>query len=153
MSAVVPTRVQAGADVRPTGKEPRRPVYTVIGILILAFMLFPLYWMVNVSLQPAGNAVATPWFPFDFSLRGYTTAISEQGRNLVTSLLISLGAVVFSLLVATPAAYAMAHFKLGRWATVVLFGILVTQMVPGIVVANALYSAYSDLGCSTRCRG
>lgn len=27
-----------------------------------------------------------------------------------------------------------------------LFGILVTQMVPGIVVANALYSAYNDLG-------
>jgi multiple sugar transport system permease protein len=145
VSAVIPTRTGT-AEVRPAGKEPRRPVYTVVGILILAFMLFPLYWMINVSLQPAGNAVATPWLPFDFSLRGYTTAISEQGRNLVTSLLISLGSVVFSLVIATPAAYAMAHFKFGRWATVVLFGILVTQMVPGIVVANALYSAYTDLG-------
>jgi multiple sugar transport system permease protein len=146
MSAMVPTRTTAAQEVRPSGKAPRRPVYTVIGILILAVMLFPLYWMINVSLQPAGNAVATPWLPFDFTLRGYSTAISEQGRNLVTSLLISLGAVVFSLLIATPAAYAMAHFKLGRWATIILFGILITQMVPGIVVANALYSAYSDLG-------
>ncbi|WP_432535329.1 carbohydrate ABC transporter permease [Kineococcus arenarius] len=127
-------------------RAPRRPGHTLLGILILAFMLFPLYWMVNVSLQPAGNAVATPWFPVDFTLRGYSTAIAEQGGNLVTSLVISLGSVVFSLLVATPAAYAMAHFKFGRWATAVLFGILITQMVPGIVVANALYSAYTDLG-------
>ena len=145
MSAMVPTKV-GHAEVRTAGKAPRRPVHTVIGILILAVMLFPLYWMINVSLQPAGNAVATPWLPFDFTLRGYTTAIADQGRNLVTSLLISLGSVVFSLLVATPAAYAMAHFKFGRWATAILFGILITQMVPGIVVANALYSAYSDLG-------
>jgi len=28
----------------------------------------------------------------------------------------------------------------------VLFAILISQMVPGIVVANALYSAYNDLG-------
>ncbi len=28
----------------------------------------------------------------------------------------------------------------------VLFGILISQMVPGIVVANALYSAYNDIG-------
>ncbi|NIZ93125.1 carbohydrate ABC transporter permease [Kineococcus rubinsiae] len=151
MSAAIPTPTAVrtdGAEPRAAKapKAPRRPVYTVVGIIILAFMLFPLYWMINVSLQPAGNAVATPWLPFDLTLRGYTTAIDQQGRNLVTSLLISLGSVVFSLLIATPAAYAMAHFKFGRWATAILFGILITQMVPGIVVANALYSAYTDLG-------
>ncbi|WP_369070177.1 carbohydrate ABC transporter permease [Kineococcus terrestris] len=108
-------------------------------------MLFPLYWMLNVSLQPSSNAVATPWLPFDLTFDGYATAISEQRRNLLTSLAVGLGAVVVSLLVATPAAYALAQFRI-RWATPLLFGILITQMVPGIVVANALYSAYSDLG-------
>ncbi|WP_432548018.1 carbohydrate ABC transporter permease [Kineococcus sp. SYSU DK004] len=108
-------------------------------------MLFPLYWMLNVSLQPSSNAVATPWLPFDLTLDGYATAISEQRRNLLTSLAVGLGAVVVSLLVATPAAYALAQFRV-RWATPLLFAILITQMVPGIVVANALYSAYSDLG-------
>ena len=33
-----------------------------------------------------------------------------------------------------------------RGAEIVLFGILVTQTIPGIVVANALFRAYSDLG-------
>src|SRR5690606_9270925 len=133
-----------GSRPRATGSRGLR--HTVIGVAVIAIMLFPLYWMVNVSLQPAGNAAATPWLPFDFSLRGYETAIAEQGGNLVTSLVVSLGAVVLSLTVAAPAAYALAHFRFGRWVSVILFAVLTTQMVPGIVVANALYSAYSDLG-------
>jgi multiple sugar transport system permease protein len=119
--------------------------HTVVGALILAVVLFPIYWMVNVSLQPSGNAVGTPWVPLDISLRGYSQALHDQGGHLVTSLIISIGAVVFSLLVATPGAYALAHFKI-RGAGWVLLGILISQMVPGIVVANALYSAYNDLG-------
>ncbi|WP_432488377.1 carbohydrate ABC transporter permease [Kineococcus sp. SYSU DK018] len=140
-----PAASTAPGGQRARARQPRRLGHTVIGVAIIAFMLFPLYWMLNVSLQPAGGAVATPWLPFDLTLDGYATAIREQGGNLVTSLLVGLGSVVFSLLIATPAAYAMAQFEL-RWATPVLFGILITQMVPGIVVANALYSAYSDLG-------
>jgi multiple sugar transport system permease protein len=119
--------------------------YTAIGVLILAVMLFPLYWMLNVSLQPSGSAVGTPWIPLELSFDGYATALREQGRNLVTSLIVSVGSVAFSLLIATPAAYALAQFRV-RGAGVVLFGILISQMIPGIVVANALYNAYSDLG-------
>jgi multiple sugar transport system permease protein len=118
---------------------------TVIGIVILAILLFPLYWMINVSLQPSGSAVGTPWLPIHLSFHGYSTAISQQGRNLATSLAVALGSVVFSLLIATPAAYALAQFKI-RFANAFLFGILISQMIPGIVIANALYTAYNDLG-------
>jgi multiple sugar transport system permease protein len=118
---------------------------TAVGVLILAVMLFPLYWMLNVSLQPAGSAVATPWFPVEVSFDGYARALREQGGHLLTSLVVSAGSVVLSLLIAAPAAYALAHFRV-RWAGIVLFGILISQMIPGIVVANALYSAYNDLG-------
>ena len=118
---------------------------TVAGIVILAVLLFPIYWMVNVSLQPSGSAVGTPWLPLDLSLDGYATALSQQGRNLVTSLVVALGSVLVSLAIATPAAYALAHFKV-RFAGVFLFGILISQTIPGIVIANALYTAYNDLG-------
>jgi multiple sugar transport system permease protein len=118
---------------------------TVVGIVILAVLLFPIYWMFNVSLQPSGSAVGTPWLPLDLSFDGYSTALSQQGRNLVTSLVVAVGSVVFSLLIAMPAAYALAQFKF-RFAGVLLFGILISQMIPGIVIANALYTAYNDLG-------
>ncbi|MFI7299424.1 carbohydrate ABC transporter permease [Streptomyces sp. NPDC050121] len=118
---------------------------TVVGIALLALMLFPVYWMVNASLQPAGNTLQGGWFPFHPDLSGYVTALRDQGRNLVTSLVVALGSVALSLGLAAPAAYALAQFRL-RGTNLVLFGILLTQMVPGIVVANALYGAYNDLG-------
>jgi len=139
-------------DTAPARKKSRRPApargpwgYTVAGIAILAVLLFPLYWMLNVSLQPSGSAAQTSWFPLSLSFEGYSTAIDDQGANLVTSLVISVGSVVLSLLVAAPAAYALAQFRVPG-AGIVLFGILISQMIPGIVVANALYSAYNDLG-------
>jgi multiple sugar transport system permease protein len=119
--------------------------HSAFGILILVVFLFPVYWMINVSLQRSGSAVATPWVPTDITLGGYAKALRDQGGHVLTSLLISSGSVLFSLLVAAPAAYALAHFRI-RWDGVVLAGILVSQMIPGIVVANALYSAYSNLG-------
>jgi multiple sugar transport system permease protein len=118
---------------------------TVAGIAILAVLLFPIYWMINVSLQPSGSAVGTPWLPIHLSLRGYSTALSQQSRNLLTSLVVALGSVVFCLLIATPAAYVLAQFRL-RFAGAILFGILISQMIPGIVIANALYTAYNDVG-------
>jgi multiple sugar transport system permease protein len=118
---------------------------TAAGIAILAVLLFPVYWMINVSLQRSGSAIGTPWIPIHVTLHGYAKALHDQGRHLLTSMIISLGSVAFSLIVATPAAYALAHFRI-RGAQLVLLGILVSQMVPGIVVANALYSAYNDLG-------
>jgi multiple sugar transport system permease protein len=119
--------------------------HALVGVLILAVFLFPVYWMINVSLQPSAGAVATPWLPTDINLDGYSRALDDQAANLLTSLEIALGSVLFSLLVAAPAAYALAHFNV-RGAGVVLLAILISQMIPGIVVANALYTAYNDLG-------
>jgi multiple sugar transport system permease protein len=118
---------------------------TAIAIAILAVMLFPVYWMINVSLQPGGSAVGTPWVPIHLNFSGYSTALSQQGRNLMTSLAVAIGSVVLSLVIATPAAYALAHFKI-RLSNAFLFAILLSQMIPGIVIANALYTAYNDLG-------
>ncbi|GAB7188411.1 ABC-type glycerol-3-phosphate transport system permease component [Kitasatospora sp. Ki12] len=123
----------------------RGRVSTVVGIVLVALMLFPVYWMVNASLQPAGTILRGGWFPSRPDLGGYATALRDQGHNLLTSLIVALGSVALSLGLAAPAAYALARSRV-RGAGLVLFGILVTQTVPGIVVADALYGAYVDLG-------
>lgn len=135
----VPTQRNAGRQ------RSQAAVYTALGVLFLAVMLFPVYWMVNASLQPSGNTLTASFFPVNPSFDGYARAISEQGANLVTSLIVSLGTVVFSLAVAAPAAYALAQFRF-RWVNIALLAILISQMIPGIVIANALYAAYNDLG-------
>ena len=77
---------------------------------------------------------------------GYTSWRSEdQGQNLVTSLLIAVGTVVLTLLIAAPCAYALAQFRF-RWISWALLAILISQMIPGIVIANALYTLYENIG-------
>ena len=133
---------------RPRAGQSRRAGFghTILGIAILAVLLFPLYWMLDTSLQPhQAGGVKTPWLPIHPSLHGYTQAIHDQGSHLLTSLIIALGCVAFSLLIAAPAAYALAQLNI-RGVGVILLIILISQMIPGIVVANALYRFYSDLG-------
>ena len=126
-------------------RRPRRGLFaTLFALLILAVLLFPIYWMVNASLQRDATSFNTTWFPLHPSLNGYQQALSQQGGHLVTSLVIAVGATVISTVIATPAAFALARFKLpGRsW---VIFVALATQMIPGIVIANALYGTYNSL--------
>ena len=133
------------ASRRPRARRQSGIAHTVIGVAILAVLLFPLYWTLNVSLQHSSGAVATPWLPTDISFHGYAEALHDQGGHLLTSLVIAIGCVIFSLLIAAPAAYALAQFRV-RGTSAVLLLVLVSQMVPNIVVANALYGAYSNLG-------
>jgi multiple sugar transport system permease protein len=144
MSATT-TPAPLSTDRRRRRARRRGWVDLVIGIVIVVLLLFPIYWMVNVSLQPGARAVGTPWFPFHPDFGGYATAIADQSGNLLTSVIVAAGSVVFSLLIAAPAAYALAQFRLPG-VGVFLFGILISQMIPGIVVANALYTAYNQLG-------
>ena len=125
--------------------RPRRGLAaTVLALLILAVLLFPVYWMVNASLQRNATSFGTEWFPLHPSLSAYRQALGQQGGHLVTSLVIAVGATALSTLIATPASFALARFRLpGRgW---VVFAALATQMIPGIVIANALYGTYNSL--------
>jgi multiple sugar transport system permease protein len=146
--SALPNTAAAQIAGRPRDGQARRAGlgHTIVGIAILAVLLFPLYWMLDTSLQPhQAGGVKTPWFPIHMSLHGYSQAIHDQGGHLLTSLMVALGCVAFSLLIAAPAAYALAQLNI-RGVGVVLLMILISQMIPGIVVANALYKFYSDLG-------
>jgi multiple sugar transport system permease protein len=142
------TALPDGGPDRPSAPLRRRtgkPIRTAVGVLILAVFLFPVYWMVNAALQGSENLLTTSWFPTHISFAGFSRALSSQGGNLVTSLVIALGSVVVCLLVSAPAAYGLSQTRL-RGGAVFAVGLLITQMIPGIVIANGLYSLYSDLG-------
>jgi len=126
-------------------KHARKWPMTVLGIIFLAIMVFPIYWMINSSLQANSGAATTEWFPFHPTIAGYQTALAQQLPNLATSLIVSLSSVVLTLLVATPAAYGLARFKM-RGMTVFVFVLLITQMIPVIVIANALYALFNNWG-------
>lgn len=123
----------------------RRGLRTAVGIILVGIMLFPIYWMVNASLAPGGNNLNIQLLPLNPDFGGYTRAIADQGQNLVTSMVVAIGAALLSLVIATPCAYALAQFPI-RGSNTLLFVVLIAQMIPGIVIANALYTAYNTLG-------
>jgi multiple sugar transport system permease protein len=122
-----------------------KPLMTTLGILFLIIMIFPVYWMINSSFQSTSGAATMTWIPLQPSFAGYEAAFSQQWQNLVSSLIISLGTVVLTIVIATPAAYGLARFKM-KGMTVFVFVLLITQMIPTIVIANALYTLFNQVG-------
>ena len=51
------------------------------------------------------------WFPWNPTLDGYVAAFHDQLPALATSLLIGLGTVVLTLLIAMPAGYSLARLR------------------------------------------
>ena len=68
---------------------------TAVGVLFTAAMLFPVYWMINVSLTKTSNMRKSPpnLIPIDGTLQGYSVVLHQQLPYLGTSLFIGLGTV------------------------------------------------------------
>jgi multiple sugar transport system permease protein len=125
----------------------RRWWKTAIGVALTAVMLFPVYWMANVSLTRTRDMRKDPpnWFPFDPTFDGYTAVWNDQLPYLRTSLLIGLGTVALTLVIAAPAAYALAKLR-PRGGGALSFVLLIAQMIPGIIMAMGFYAIYLNLG-------
>jgi multiple sugar transport system permease protein len=126
----------------------RRPVWlTAVGVLLTAVMLFPVYWMINVSLTQTSNMRKSPpnLIPVHGTLAGYTVVLRQQLPYLGTSLLIGIGTVLVTLVLAAPAGYSLAKLR-PRGGGAVGMTLLVAQMIPAIVMAMGFYAIYIKLG-------
>ncbi|GAA2857954.1 carbohydrate ABC transporter permease [Streptosporangium fragile] len=120
---------------------------TVVGVVLVGVMLFPVYWMFNVSLTKTSDMRADPphWFPWDPTFEGYAAAFGQQLPALATSLFIGLGTVALTLTVSLPAGFALAKLR-PRGGRTIDFLLLVAQMIPAVVMAMGFYAIYIRLG-------
>ncbi|MDX3076669.1 carbohydrate ABC transporter permease [Streptomyces sp. NPDC088354] len=120
---------------------------TAVGLLLTGIMLFPVYWMINVSLTRDQDMRKSPpdLFPTHGTLAGYRTVLNEQLPYLGTSLVVALGTVVLTVALAAPAGYALAKLR-PRGGGLLSFVLLAAQMIPGIIMAMGFYAVYLQLG-------
>jgi multiple sugar transport system permease protein len=120
---------------------------TAVGVLVTAVMLFPVYWMINVSLTPTSDMRKSPpnLIPIDGTLQGYAVVLHQQLPYLGTSLLIGLGTVAVTLALAAPAGYSLAKLR-PRGGGALSFVLLIAQMIPAIVMAMGFYVIYLKFG-------
>src|SRR5579884_1662828 len=119
---------------------------TSVGLVLTAFMLFPVYWMVINSFETMQEIFRIPVavVPTEITFAPYIAVWQMQLPHLATSLIVSLGSALFTLLIATPSAYALAHFRL-RVTVLVVFFLLLTQMIPTVTLATPMFLIFNRL--------
>lgn len=120
---------------------------TIVGFLFIFLMLFPVYWMVANSFETTQEMFRNPVsvVPTEITLAPYVEVLQTQLPHLLTSLTISLGAAGVAIVVATPAAYALSHFRL-RFTAILVFFLLLAQMIPTVTLATPMFLIFSRLG-------
>jgi multiple sugar transport system permease protein len=128
-------------------KTAKKRAKAVLGVILTAVMLFPVYWMINVSFTTDANLRKSPpnLVPIGGTLDGYRAVISQQLPYLGNSLMIGLLTVALTLVIAAPAGYALAKLR-PRGGGVLSFALLIAQMIPGIIMAMGFYAILLSTG-------
>lgn len=112
--------------------------------------LFPFLWMLAVSLKRQVDIFSGPSLvPQHPTLRNYSSLFTQyhMGSFLLNSVVIVGASVFISLLIGTPAAYALARFRLpGGLNNHALFAALVVRMVPPILLVVPFYIILARFG-------
>lgn len=118
---------------------------TALSVAILVVYLFPIYFMISASLQPGVTSANVEWVPASPSLDSYSTVFEDGLQSLLVSVIVALGSVVLTLVVAIPASYALSRAR-SRAVDVALVLLLLAQMIPSIVLANSFYAMFNSWG-------
>lgn len=121
----------------------------LLGLLaLLAFTLFPFFWMVASSLKNQTDLLASPpvWW-FVPTLEHYRTVWEDSAVRgaILNSLIVASGTTLLAVALGTPAAYALARFQF-RGKKDLWFWFISNRMVSPIVLALPVYIMAQQTG-------
>ena len=116
-------------------------------VVLLAFAILPMLWMVLTSIKTQFAALQYPpeWWPSNPTISQYTTLLdptSDVGREFLTylwnSVWVSTITTILGVIVAVPAAYAFSRFRFPgrRW---LFYAVLLRNMFPAVVFLIPLF--------------
>jgi multiple sugar transport system permease protein len=119
---------------------------TVLLLIYALFALFPLVWMIIMSLKPDSQMFTTT-FIFSPTMENYSAVFlrSDYSHFFFNNLIVSISAVILSLIVGVPAAYALARFQF-KLKEDIAFTILSFRFAPEILVILPLFLIYQKTG-------
>ena len=126
----------------------RKLFFTALSWVIAFLIFFPVLWTVLTSFKTEGEAVSIPptFLFFDWTLENY--AVVQERPDYVKfamhSVYPALGSPLPDLLLAIPAAWAMA-FAPGKRTKDLLMWMLSTKMMPPVGALIPLYLIFRDL--------
>jgi multiple sugar transport system permease protein len=127
-----------------------RNLWYVGGLLIVVYALFPVAWIVSLSLKAPSDIANGQFLPTDFSWVNYETIISGSASDLFLPALrnsfgIVLIATAISCFLAMFAAYAIARLDFpGK--KVILSTALAVAIFPVISIVTPLFNVWRQIG-------
>lgn len=125
----------------------RVPQYIAL-LAYIVFLAFPLVWLLSTALKtPQEMALADPtWIPREPTLSNFTDAFGEQDLTgaALRSLVVALFSAVITVVIALPAAYAMARYR-SLVNRIAIGWVLVSQVFPFILIIIPLFMILRDL--------
>ncbi len=121
---------------------------TLLGWTAALLIAFPVIWMVLTSFKTETEAISrVPHLFSHVTLENYL-AVQKQARYMRfawNSVVVAFGSTVLALLLAIPAAYAMAFMPTRRTRGTLLW-MLSTKMMPAVGVLVPVYLLFRDTG-------
>ena len=142
-----------GEEKKIQGKK--NVALSAAAILLLCILLFPVFWIVVTSLKTEQEIFRVPptIFPEVLNLKSYAAQVENGDFNMFrsfgNSFLISVGAMLISVVLSVPASYGIAKYKF-KGRKVMLLGFLVTQMLPVAVLLTPMFILFKGMHiCNT----
>lgn len=125
-----------------------KSVNTAIAGTLGFLMFFPILWIIILSFKTEENAIRAPLevlFGSGWTTENFSTvqARSDYFKHFSNSVSISFGSTLLGLVIAIPAAWAMA-FVPGKRTKDVLMWMLSTKMMPPVGVLVPIYLIFRD---------
>jgi polyol transport system permease protein len=126
----------------------RRKIVTSLAAWLAAFIIFfPILWMILTSFKTELDAFATPpkflFFNWTTENYGIVQERSNYFKFAMNSIILSFGSTALALIVAVPAAWAMA-FSPGKRTKDLLMWMLSTKMMPPVGALIPIYLIFRD---------
>lgn len=143
-------------NIRPTHKSRRlsarteRRIKTILTIVLTfigaAFVLMPIYWMVNAAFRPINDVLAFPprIIPSTITFKHLITILTtpRYQQHLLNSAIITVSALFCTLILSTLAGYGFSRYKMpgGKYFLMAMMAMLmiprVTLIIPYFKLAN-----------------
>jgi len=127
----------------------RKITLSIVAWVVAILIFFPIFWTVLTSFKTEGEAVAIPpsllFFDWTFENYAIVQSRSDYFSHFLNSVVISFGSTIVGLLVAVPAAWAMAFSPTKRTKDVLMW-MLSTKMLPPVGVLVPIYLIFRNTG-------
>lgn len=117
-------------------------------LVILVFILFPVYWCLVTSFKPSAEITSknVSYWPVSFTFENYLNAWTRSGFSsyFKNSLFIAGVGVVFIVVLSILSGYALARFKF-RGKNAFMLTLLCTQFIPGAMLITPIFIIFKNL--------